>query len=97
MRRLVLLLFALLLVLELADDGCPVHARFVSPQASVKIAVTAAQQGGADQPDSPGLPEGAAWRGPPGQGRNQPAVPGVRQTLKLIDCCQTGSSGGLPR
>ena len=88
MKRLVLLLFALVLVIDLADDGCLAKARFVSPHASVKVSVASSHHGGAGKLDAPGALQPAEGRGPPGQGLRQPVIPWVQQTLKLINFCR---------
>ena len=95
MKRLVLLLFALVLVIDLADDGCHGKVRCVSPHSSIKVSVASPHLGGAGKLDSPGALPPADWRGPPGQGLRQPVTSAVQQILKRIDCCQPGSTGGL--
>lgn len=96
MKRLVLLTLAVLLVLDLAHDGCLGKARFISPHSSVKVSDASPHNLAAGKLDYPHELMCADWRRPRSQGRNQPFDPGIHQTLRIIDGCLRGSSGGIP-
>ena len=96
MKRLVLLLLAVLLVLDLSHDGCLGKVKCISPHSSVKVSGFSTRYFPAGKLDYPHELKRADWPGPPSQSRNQPLVPLNHQTLQIIDYCNTGSSGGIP-
>jgi hypothetical protein len=96
MKRLVVLIFALLLLFDLANDGCLGKASIVPPPSTAKASFTSPCLDSSDKagfgdellrPDSPG---------PPCRNRNQPIALGGQQTLRLIDSCHIASSGAIP-
>jgi hypothetical protein len=95
MKRLVLLLFALLLVVDLAEDGRLGKARFVAPHSSVKVSV-ASPHGGTVTLDSLDKPPPGTALGIPRHPLSQIGIPVVHHYLKHLDSCNTGSSGGIP-
>jgi hypothetical protein len=96
MKRLALLLFALLLVADLAEDGCIAKARLVSPHSAVKVSVTSSNHGGTGNLDSLDKPPPATELEIPRHLLSQIAIPLVHHYLKHLDFCNTGSSGGIP-
>jgi hypothetical protein len=90
MKRLVLLLLAVLLVLDLAHDGSLGKVKCVSPDSSVKVSHAAGKLNDLH------FLKYAVWLGSPIQSRYQPLVHGTHQAIRIIDCCHRGSSGGIP-
>jgi hypothetical protein len=95
-RRLLIVIFVLLLLIDLGDDGFPGKARFVSPASPSAASVASSPYCGVEQVDS--------WCELP-----QKDLPGIfnhyhgqklacnfRQILKKIGFCHTSSSGGIP-
>jgi len=96
MKRLVLLLLALLLVCDLAADGTLGKAKGFSPHSSVKVSGTSPHYFAAGKLDYSHAKKCAVWRGPPSQSRHRPLTSVIHQTLRIIDYCHRGSSGGIP-
>jgi hypothetical protein len=96
MKRLVLLLLALFLVVDLAEDGCLAKASFVPSRSQAHASVPSPHHVGSDKADSLHEVATADLRGPPSQGRSQPVTPVVLPTFRPIDYCHFGSSGGIP-
>ena len=96
MKRVILLIFALLLMFDLADDGCFGKASYIPPLSSAKASVTSPYHSGSGNLDSRHVLALPDLRGPSSQGRWLVVTYRVRQTLKISDYCYTGSSGGIP-
>jgi hypothetical protein len=96
MKRLVLLLFALFLMFDLAEDGCLGKAAFVPSHSQDYASVTSLHHAGSDKADSRDEVATADLRGPPSQGRSQPVTPVDLPTFRPIDYCHFGSSGDIP-
>ena len=95
-KHTLLLILALLLVADLAEDGFLGKATFELPHASAKISVCAPHH------DSPGQDDcrqeftpANLWK-PPSQANYQAVGVRVQPSLKIIDFHNTGSSGGIP-
>jgi len=96
MKRLVLLLLALLLVCDLAADGCLGKAKGFSPHSSAKVSDVNPHYFAAGKLDYSHALRRAVWRGPPSQSRHRSLISVIHQTLRIIDYSNTGSSGGIP-
>jgi hypothetical protein len=96
MKRLVLLLLAVLLVLDLAHDGSLGKVKCVSPDSSVKVSHASPYNFAAGKLNDLHFLKYAVWLGSPIQSRYQPLVHGTHQAIRIIDCCHRGSSGGIP-
>jgi hypothetical protein len=96
MRRLLLLIFVLLLVVDLADDGFPGKARFVSPVSPISDSAASFPPYDLEQVDS--------WCELPlidslgifNHYQSQTLTCRVLHNLKRITSCHTRSSGGIP-
>jgi hypothetical protein len=96
MRRLLLVLFVLLLLIDLGDDGFPGKVKFVSPLPPPEGSVVSSPHYGVEQVDS--------WGELPLRDsseiinycRYQELTCNVQQNLKMIISCHTSSSGGMP-
>jgi hypothetical protein len=96
MRRLFTLIFALLLVVDLADDGFPGKARFVSPVSPFSDSVASFSPSNLEQLDS--------WcelplidpLGISEYYQSQTLTCRVQNNLKKITSFQLSSSGGIP-
>jgi hypothetical protein len=99
MKRVGMLILALLLLLDLAEDGFLGNVKFCLPTLSAKIAVTASH----NHPDSsPGQGdfhhEPGASDGPKSPRYNvaRSVSLQVLPTLQIMQCCHLSSSGGIP-
>jgi hypothetical protein len=97
MKRGVLLILALLLLLDLADDGYLGKAKFVPPYSTAKTSLTSAPQYDTGKIDSSGSLPSPDWRDMSGPRHLQPVMPLVQLARKIITPCNNGSSGGIPR
>jgi hypothetical protein len=96
MRRLLLLIFLVLLVVDLADDGFPGKARFISPVSPLSGSAASSHQYNVEQVDS--------WCELPlidsleisNHYQSQTLTCRVLHILKRISFCHTRSSGGIP-
>jgi hypothetical protein len=95
MKRVVLLILALLLLSDLAEDGCLGKATFVALQSSAKTSLTSPLHNCSGKVDSP--------YSLPSQGGEisrlllcQPVTFLVQPALKIVIYTHTGSSGGIP-
>lgn len=96
MKRMLVLIGALLLMLDLADDGCLGKAKFVCPTAPIRSSVNSHQSDDLCKVDSSyELLPAVSW-GIPRQCESRPVTPRFHHTYKLIDYYHSGSSGGLP-
>jgi hypothetical protein len=96
MKRAFLLIFALLLMIDLAEDGCLGKASFIPPHSSAKASVTSPYPHGSGNPDSPHVLALPDLQGPCSPGRSRLVTYRIRQTFKISEYCFTGSSGGIP-
>jgi hypothetical protein len=97
MKRGILLIVMLLLLLDLAEDGCFGKVQFVPPSFATKTSLRSLQHYSSGKIDSsPALPS-PNWRGMPHFRQSQPIMHMVLLALRLINTCNHGSSGGIPR
>ena len=95
MKRVVMLILALLLVFNLAEDGCLSKATFVAPHSSAKTSLISPLFECSGKVNS-------RYTQPSDGGeisrllQFQPVTFMVQPTFKIIVCCNTGSSGGIP-
>jgi hypothetical protein len=97
MKRFALLILALLLIMDLAEDGYLGKVKFCLPHSSAKTSVTSSHHhpdsGQIDfrhelgPPDFPGRPHPANVR---------PLTLHLPPTLQIMNCCHLTSSGGIP-
>jgi hypothetical protein len=97
MKRVVLLMLVLLLLVDLAEDGCLGKVTFCLPCPSAKTTVTSFHDcPGSGQSDfghevaSPNVPGRSRY----GEARSLSLH--VPPTLQIIRCCHLSSSGGIP-
>jgi hypothetical protein len=91
-----MLICALFLMFDLADDGRLGRVRFVAPQTPVKSLNSAASHYCAAKSDSQNELSRADILRIPSQFPIQPATFVVHQTRKIIVSCHLSSAGGLP-
>jgi hypothetical protein len=96
MRRMVLLILALLLMFDLAEDGCLGKATFDLPHHSAKTSVTSFHHFDSGQVDFRHEPASADLPGIPRHADTQPVNLRVQPSLQIIYCCYLSSSGGIP-
>ena len=96
MRRLFLLIFVLFLVVDLADDGFPGKARFVSSLSPSAVSAVSSLHDNVDQVDSWCEPPLRVARGGSNYYQVRILTRNVQQILKKISSCHISSSGGLP-
>lgn len=96
MRRIVLLILVLLLMADLADDGCLGKATFDLPHASARTSVTSPHPSDSGQVDFSHELASADLPGSPRHADSQPVTLRVSPTLLIIHCCRLSSSGGIP-
>jgi hypothetical protein len=97
MKRMLLLILVLLLMMDLAEDGCLGKAKFNLSNPSATTSVTQTD----DQPDSDKTdfrhePASIELPGSPHHGGPRPVIPHLPHTLQIIHCCHISSSGGIP-
>jgi hypothetical protein len=96
MKHTLLLLLAVLLMLDLSQDGFLGQATFDLPHASAKTSLSTPHQNGSGQVDFRQQFAPANFSDPPSQANYQPVTFRLPPTLKIIDYRNTGSSGGIP-
>jgi hypothetical protein len=96
MRRMVLLILVLLLMFDLAEDGCLGKATFNLPHPSAKTSVTSSHHSDSGQVDFRHELATADVPGSPRHADTQPLTLRVQPTLQIIHCCYLSSSGGIP-
>ena len=96
MRRMVLLILALLLMFDLAEDGCLGKAKFDLPYPSAKTSVTSPHHFDSGQVDFLHELASADLGGSPRHADTQAVTPCVQPTFKIIQCYYLSSSGGIP-
>jgi hypothetical protein len=96
MRRLLLLIFVLLLVVDFADDGFPGKARFFGPVSPISDSAVSVPPSDLEQVES--------WFELPlidslgifNHYQSQTLTCRVLHNLKKVSSCHTRSSGGIP-
>ena len=96
MKRGVLLILAVLLLIDLADDGCLGKAKFLPPHSSTKISLTFPLDCDSESVDTTYAPPASNRWEICGRKQFQAVLIGVQTTLKIITFCNNGSSGGIP-
>jgi hypothetical protein len=97
MKRGILLILMVLLVFNLAEDGCFGKAQFVLPSSTTKIFLKSFKHYDSGQIYSSGVLSSLDWRGMPSLRQSQLIMPRSQLGLKLINTCNHSSSGGIPR
>jgi hypothetical protein len=95
MKRVVLLILALVLLSDMAEDGCLGKAKFVGPASSAKTSHTSSLKdctGRVDSLHSLQSPDGDL--APPRQ--LQQVTLELHPALKIVVVTHSGSSGGIP-
>ena len=96
MKRILLLILVLLLLVDLAEDGCFGPATVDLPVALTKTSITTPHHAGSGQVDlRHEFAPANLWK-PSCPANYQPATFRVQPTLKIIDYRNTGSSGAIP-
>ena len=97
MKRTMLLILVLLLLVDLAEDGCLGKATLYRPCPSAKPSVNSSHDyPGSGQSDyghelaSPSLPGRSC------HGETPPVILQVPPTLQIMHCCHLNNSGGIP-
>jgi hypothetical protein len=96
MKRAFLLIFAVLLLLDLADDGYLGKVKFVPPHSSAKTSLTSTLQSNSGGGDLRYTMPSPAHTETCDRKQFQPILLRVHPTLKIIFSCSNGSSGGIP-
>jgi hypothetical protein len=91
MKRVVLLLMS-----DLAEDGCLGKTKFVAPHSPVKSLEISSKYCGVEAPDCHHEILRANLQLPFPQSRSEPTKPAVQQSRKLIVTSHLSSAGGLP-
>jgi hypothetical protein len=96
-KRTLLLILAILLMLDLAQDGFLGTATFELAPAAAKTSVSTLHHNGSGPADIRLEVPPSNLCTPPCQANYQPVSFGVQHTLKIIDYRNSGSSGGIHR
>jgi hypothetical protein len=97
MKRMVLLILVLLLMVDLAEDGCLGKATPYLPCPSAKTSVASSHNHpGSGQTDFRHEPTSTDLSGSLRYGNTQPTNLLVPHTLQMMHCCHLGSSGAIP-
>jgi hypothetical protein len=97
MKRMILLILALLLIMDLAEDGYLGKVKFCLPHPSAKTSINSSN----DHPGSGQTefhPELASpdFPGPPNTVNVRPSTLHLPPILQIMFCCHLSSSGGIP-
>jgi hypothetical protein len=95
-KHTLLLILAMVLMLDLAEDGCFGQAKVDFPVALTKTSVTTSHHAGSGKVDSLHESPPANLCDSPGQANYQPVSFEVQPSLKIIYYRNTRSSGGIP-
>jgi hypothetical protein len=95
MKPIFFLVYIVLLLADLADDGYPGKIPALLPQGLGIFSLTSTQDTSGNMAPQVWLALGEL-RGIPQRWQNQAVFVEVGNTLAKIDCCLLGSSGGLP-
>jgi predicted small lipoprotein YifL len=97
MKRMLLLILVLLLMIDLAEDGCLGKASAYLPCPSAKTTVKSSHQHpGSGQGDFGHELSTTNVSVRPCHGEAQPVGLHVSPILLIMHCCHLGSSGGIP-
>jgi hypothetical protein len=96
MKRGIVLIVLLLLLIDMGQDGCLGKAPLVPCDFSAHTSLTSPPQYEAGKVDSHHKLSLANSRGLSGWWQFQPLSLRVQPALKIITCCHTTSSGGIP-
>ena len=96
MKRTVMLICALVMVLDLSDDGRLGKATFAAPPSPVKSLEVSSDHYGSAEPVCPAEQTPANFQHAPRQSPGQPVFRFVQHTLKIIISSHLNSAGGLP-
>jgi hypothetical protein len=96
MKRSMLLILALLLMMDLAEDGFLGKATFELPRAVAKTSASTTHHNYSGQVDCRHEVPLAHLSDPPGRAHYQPVSFRIQPTFKIIDYRNPGSSGGVP-
>jgi hypothetical protein len=96
MKRGIVLIVMLLLLIDLGQDGCLGKAVLVPPDSSAPTSLTSPPQYEAGKVDSHYKLSLAKSGSTSGWWQFQPLSLRVQPALKIITCCHTTSSGGIP-
>jgi len=96
MKRTVMLICALVLVLDLSDDGRLGKATFVVPPSPVKSLEASPDHYGSAEPVCQGEQTPANFQHAPRPSPGQPVNHVVQHTRKIIISSHLSSAGGLP-
>jgi hypothetical protein len=96
MRQAFLLIFVMVLLIDLGQDGCLGKAVLVPPDFSANTSLASPAPGDAGKIDSHSTLPSPDAREMPSQWQSQPVALRVQPGLKIIACNHTGSSGGIP-
>ena len=96
MKRMVLLILALLLLTDMPDDGCLGKARLVNSPSPAESLEVSFKHCGSEAPDCHNEILRANLQLPLPQCRSQPTNPVVRQSRKIVFTSHLSSAGGLP-
>ncbi len=96
MKRLLLFILVLLLMIDLAEDGCLGKVKVNLSGLSAKICDTSSDHPDSGQTDFRLELASADLPGTPRLGDTQPLTLRVPPTLKIIHCCHLSGSGGIP-
>jgi hypothetical protein len=96
MKRSLLLILALLLTMDLAEDGFLGKATFERPRAAAKTSASATHHNDSGQVDFKHEVPLANLLDPPSRAHYQPVSFRIQPTSKIIGYRNPGSSGGIP-
>ena len=96
MKRGIVLIAMLLLLVDLAGDGCLGNPKFGPLQATISTSLSSGRHYSSLQADSPHLLVSRDWRDMFSPRQSQPVVATGQFAHKIITCCHIGGSGGIP-
>jgi hypothetical protein len=96
MKRMALLILVLLLLVDLAEDGCLGKANFYLPTPSAKTSVTSCPHSDSGHNDFRHKLASINLPGSPLYDIAQPITLLVSHTLQIMHCCHLGSAGAIP-
>jgi hypothetical protein len=95
MKRFILIIVVLLLIFDLADDGCLGKAIYIPPHSSAKASFVSPHPENSGNLDSWNGLALSSLQGPPSRSRSLPVTHRIRQTL-TSDYYYAAGSGGIP-
>ena len=96
MKRGIVLIVVLLLLVDLAGDGCLGNPKFGPLQAAVSHVLSHFPHYPFKKVDSSNLLSSSDWRDMFSSRQAEPVIPISQLPLKIITSCNNGSSGGIP-